>query len=89
MLACEVEGGTARGGRHTNVLGYREDCHKYNSAAMLGWTVIRGDSHMVAKRHLVTYLRDAIEGRQPTLVKKGRSYVVPAKDDPWIDRFAR
>lgn len=37
-------------GRHASIDGFREDCVKYNSAAMLGWTVLRFD-------------RDAIKGK--------------------------
>jgi hypothetical protein len=28
-------------GRHATITGFREDAEKYNTAAMLGWTVIR------------------------------------------------
>lgn len=37
-------------GRHASIDGFREDCVKYNSAALLGWTVLRFD-------------RDAIQGK--------------------------
>jgi very-short-patch-repair endonuclease len=36
-LAVELEGR----GRHQTVVGYRNDCEKYNAAIELGWTVLR------------------------------------------------
>ena len=47
MVAVELEGGTWTGGRHTRGKGFRNDCEKYNSAAFLGWTVIRLTTDMV------------------------------------------
>lgn len=41
MLAVEVEGGIWTGGRHVNPKGFIEDCDKYNSAQLFGWTVLR------------------------------------------------
>jgi hypothetical protein len=49
-LAVEIEGMVMRqdrqgnwqmGGRHGNIAGFEEDCVKYNTAALLGWTVLR------------------------------------------------
>ena len=40
-LAVEFEGGIWVQGRHTKGAGYAKDCFKYNSAADLGWTVLR------------------------------------------------
>lgn len=86
-LAVEVEGGTARLGRHTSQGGFMEDCHKYNSAALLGWTVLRGDSHMVRHRLLLTYVADFMAKRVPTLrishATGKRHYVIPLETDPW------
>lgn len=36
-LAVEIEGR----GRHQNVVGFRKDAHKYNTAARAGWLVLR------------------------------------------------
>jgi very-short-patch-repair endonuclease len=40
-VAVEIEGGIYTGGRHTRPKGYLSDMEKYNSAAILGWVVIR------------------------------------------------
>lgn len=37
----EVKPTTVTMGRHATITGMREDCEKYNTAAMLGWTVLR------------------------------------------------
>lgn len=39
-IAIECEGGLA-GGRHCMVGGYLADMEKYNTAAILGWAVLR------------------------------------------------
>jgi len=41
MLAVEVEGGTFQGGRHRSMHGFQADAEKYNTAAAMGWTVLR------------------------------------------------
>lgn len=40
-IACEYEGGIFQRGRHTRGKGYGNDCDKYNTAAVMGWCVIR------------------------------------------------
>jgi len=40
-IALEVEGGVFTGGRHTRGKGFVKDMEKYNSAATLGWVVVR------------------------------------------------
>ena len=40
-LAVEYEGVNADKSRHTSLKGYTGDCKKYNTAALLGWTVLR------------------------------------------------
>lgn len=47
MVAVEVEGAIFTGGRHSRGTGMLKDMEKYNTAATLGWTVLR-----VAKPHL-------------------------------------
>lgn len=40
-IAAEAEGGTWQGGRHVTGKGFENDIEKYNSAAILGWVVLR------------------------------------------------
>lgn len=47
LLACEVEGGTATGGRHVTPAGFRADCDKYAAAMLLRWDVYRCTGAMV------------------------------------------
>ena len=54
-IAVEIEGLVVRKiggqmvcmGRHATIEGYREDCVKYNTAAELGWYVLRFEQSMV------------------------------------------
>jgi very-short-patch-repair endonuclease len=48
MLAAECEGGTAFGrSRHSFGEGFDSDCDKYNTAALMGWRVLRFSGAMV------------------------------------------
>ena len=47
LIACEVEGGTWNGGRHTRGSGFEADCEKYNAATLLGWSVLRVTGKMI------------------------------------------
>lgn len=53
MIAVEIEGGIFMGGGHVRGAGYRDDCHKYNMAALLGWTVLRFTDREVKKGEAV------------------------------------
>ncbi len=55
-IGVEIDGGTARGGRHTSVKGFRSDCQKMNAAVGLGWKILRGDAEMVRTHELVDSL---------------------------------
>jgi very-short-patch-repair endonuclease len=46
-LAVEIEGGTRSGGRHSRHAGYSSDIEKYNTASLMGWTVLRFTTQMV------------------------------------------
>lgn len=67
LVACEIEGGTWNGGRHTRGSGFEGDCEKYNEAALLGWSVLRVTSKMVkdgtARRNVRTLLRQRRDGQ--------------------------
>jgi hypothetical protein len=61
-LAVEIEGLTMRrgddgqwimGGRHASIAGFREDCVKYNTAALLGWTVLRFEQTQVRSEYAI------------------------------------
>lgn len=72
-LALECEGLVVRKigdqfvctGRHASVSGFREDCVKYQNAALLGWTVVRFE---LSQMRTGTY---AIEMTQRILTAKG------------------
>lgn len=40
-VAVEIDGGVFCGGRHTRGVGFEKDCEKLNTAALLGWVVLR------------------------------------------------
>ncbi len=59
-LAIEVEGGIWSGGRHTRGKGYEDDCEKYNTAALRGWTVLRFTGDMIKKGLAITTIEEAL-----------------------------
>ena len=66
MVAFEREGMARRGGksRHTTFSGFQADCEKYNTAAILGWRVIRGNVKMISKGTALVAVLDAIKAAQ-------------------------
>ena len=46
-IACEVDGGSWIGGRHTSGSGFEKDLEKHNAATELGWRVFRFTPKMV------------------------------------------
>lgn len=56
LIAAEIEGGTWVYGRHNRPEGFERDCRKYNSAAILGWTVLRFTSGMVNSQEGIAML---------------------------------
>lgn len=68
-LAIECEGGTwshkpGKKSRHTTGTGYAGDCRKYNEAALLGWTVLRFTTDMIASGEALTVIERALELRR-------------------------
>jgi len=63
-VACEVEGGTWAGGRHTRGSGFEADAIKYNTAAIDGWLVIRVTGNMVKDGQALTAIRQALAARR-------------------------
>lgn len=60
-VACEVEGGTFQGGRHTRGLGYHNDCKKYNLATEQGWRVFRFDALLVNSGDAIALLERVVK----------------------------
>lgn len=67
-VACEVEGGvwmqtrTGRGKGHAHPKRFIEDCHKYNEAALAGWTLIRVTPEMIRDGQAIEWLLRALRG---------------------------
>ncbi len=59
-IAVEVDGGTWNNGRHTRGQGFHNDCIKKNLLSCSGWSVLTGDSKMVASGELVRSLEELI-----------------------------
>lgn len=60
-LALEIEGGTWTKSRHTSGKGYRNDCIKYSTAAIMGWRVIRCTTCMINDMTVVELLQMAFK----------------------------
>ncbi len=60
-IAVEIEGGTWSGGRHVRGKGFENDCTKYNSAAILGWTVLRVTTAMVRDGRALKTIEEALK----------------------------
>jgi very-short-patch-repair endonuclease len=62
-VAVEIEGGIWTGGRHTRGSGFVHDLDKYNTAARMGWSVLRYAPQMVesgqAINEVLEVLREA------------------------------
>ncbi|CAM0682810.1 TPA: DUF559 domain-containing protein [Acinetobacter baumannii] len=64
-ILVEVEGGIwmAGGGRHTRGKGYIGDMEKYNSAAMMGFTVLRFSTEQVKSGMALKQIELLIKGK--------------------------
>lgn len=51
-VLIEIEGGTWVRGRHVRAQGYRNDCEKYNAAALGAWCVVRLTTDMIDDEHI-------------------------------------
>ena len=56
-MALEVEGGVWTGGRHTRGAGFLKDAEKYNTAATLGWRLIRVTPKQIQTGEAFVWLR--------------------------------
>jgi len=61
-LALEVEGATWAQGRHTRGSGFEKDCEKYNTAALMGWRVLRFPSGWVDDGRALDAVEQAVMG---------------------------
>lgn len=60
-IAIEVEGGVWTGGRHISPTGFLRDMEKYNSAAALGWRVIRTVPTQLNSGSTLSLIQQAID----------------------------
>lgn len=58
-VALEVEGGAWTGGRHTRAQGFINDMEKYNTAALMGWRVLRVTPEQLLTGSTLSLLRAA------------------------------
>lgn len=65
-ILVEVEGGIWNGGRHTRGKGYSGDMEKYNSAAMMGFTVLRFSTEQVKSGLAIRQIEKMIGGMNDT-----------------------
>ena len=57
-IAVEIEGGTYSRGRHTRGVGFAKDCEKHNTAASMGWRVLRFPSEQVKDGSAIKFLME-------------------------------
>jgi len=60
FLILEIEGATWTQGRHTRGQGVQNDIHKYNSAVLLGYRVLRATGQDVKDGTALTTLEKAL-----------------------------
>jgi very-short-patch-repair endonuclease len=62
-VALEVEGAVWTNGRHTRGSGFVKDMEKYNSAAVLGWMVLRVQTKELTNGAAVQWVEDGLYER--------------------------
>ncbi|MFA3075286.1 endonuclease domain-containing protein [Acinetobacter pittii] len=62
-ILIEVEGGIWSGGRHTRGKGYIGDMEKYNSASMMGFTVLRFCTEQVTSGIAIQQIELLMKGK--------------------------
>ena len=62
MLAVEIEGGTWIAGRHNRGSSIEKDFAKYNTAAKLGWRVLRYSTQMVLAGDAIADVLEMLAG---------------------------
>lgn len=62
-IALEVEGGVWTQGRHTRPKGFLGDMEKYNTAAVMGWRVLRTTPEKLMLTSTIQMIMDAANNR--------------------------
>lgn len=62
-IAIEIEGGIWIQGRHNRASGFVKDMEKYNTAASLGWILIRSTPQNILSTEILNFIKDAIANR--------------------------
>jgi len=62
MVLAEYEGGIFTGGRHTRGKAFEADCVKYNTAALIGFTVLRFTYDLVRTGQALQMTQRALSG---------------------------
>jgi hypothetical protein len=60
-IAIEYEGAVFTNGGHVRGSGYTANCEKYNTAALMGWTVLRFTAPMIRAGMHETMIAKALE----------------------------
>lgn len=60
-VALEVEGGVHTGGRHIRPKGFMGDMEKYNTAATLGWRLLRCTPATLLSRSTLEMIKKTVE----------------------------
>lgn len=69
LVVMRVHGELVVKGRHASITGFREDCVKYASAALLGWTVLRFEQSQVKAGDAIEYTMRVLAARGWTRTK--------------------
>ncbi len=62
QIACEVDGGSWVGGRHTSGAGFEKDCEKMNEAVIRGWRILRCTGNQVETGQCLGWVERALMG---------------------------
>ncbi|MGN1386432.1 MAG: hypothetical protein ACI4XS_07510 [Bacillus sp. (in: firmicutes)] len=63
-IAIEVEGGVWTQGRHTRAKGFLGDIDKYNTAAVMGWMLVRTTPNKLITKQTMDYIKQAIQWKK-------------------------
>ena len=62
-VAVECDGGTWKGGRHSQGTGFESDCEKANEGQLLGWLVLRATTNQVKDGRALAWIERALKAR--------------------------